>query len=109
MAARSGRVEGASRPARWLFGPIPDLLFGCGVAYLAVFVGLAVVGPDVTRWLPASILPLLTVVAGGPHYGPGTRRRGCTEPKCGRARAGSTLPSLWLRLRRPTSRNSSML
>jgi len=69
MAARSGRVEGASLPSRWLFGSIPDLLFGCGVAYLAVFVGLAVAGPDVTLWLPASILPLLTVVAGGPHYG----------------------------------------
>ena len=44
-------------------------MFGCGLAYLAVFVGLAVAGPGVTSWLPASILPLLTVVAGGPHYG----------------------------------------
>ena len=62
-------VKGASRPSRWLFGPIPDLMFGCGLAYIAVFAGLAVAGPDVTVWLPASILPLLTVVAGGPHYG----------------------------------------
>ena len=67
MPARSRRVEGASPPSRWLFGPIPDLIFGCGMAYLAVFVGLAVAGPDVTLWLPASILPLLTVVAGGPQ------------------------------------------
>ncbi len=69
MATRSTGVKGASRPSRWLFGPIPDLLFGCGVAYMAVFVGLAIAGPGVTLWLPASILPLLTVVAGGPHYG----------------------------------------
>jgi hypothetical protein len=69
MATQSREVTGASRPSRWLFGPVPDLLFGCGLAYMAVFVGLALAGPGVTSWLPASILPLLTVVAGGPHYG----------------------------------------
>ncbi|MFI5215687.1 MAG: tetratricopeptide repeat protein [Candidatus Limnocylindria bacterium] len=69
MAARPRTLKEVSRPPRWLFGPIPDLLFGCGVAYLIVFAGLAVAGPDVALWLPASILPLLTVVAGGPHYG----------------------------------------
>ena len=68
MAARSKGVAKAM-PSRWLFGPIPDLMFGCGVAYMVVFAALAVTGPDVTLWLPASILPLLTVVAGGPHYG----------------------------------------
>jgi len=36
---------------------------------MAIFLGLAIAGPNVTLWLPASILPLLTVVAGGPHYG----------------------------------------
>ena len=69
MAARSKGKPGTSPPVRWLFGPVPDLLFGCGLAYLAVFVALAVAGPGVTLWLPASILPLLSVVAGGPHYG----------------------------------------
>ena len=59
----------SSRSAGWLFGPVPDLLFGCGLAYMLVFVGLAVAGPGVTLWLPASLLPLLTVIAGGPHYG----------------------------------------
>ena len=69
MAARPKGATTASRPPRWLFGPVPDLLFGCGVAYLFVFAALAVAGPTVTVWLPATILPLLTVVAGGPHYG----------------------------------------
>jgi hypothetical protein len=74
MAARAQGATKASRPPAsgspgWLFGPVPDLLFGCGVAYLLVFAALAVAGPDVTVWLPATILPLLTVVAGGPHYG----------------------------------------
>jgi len=36
---------------------------------MAVFLTLALVGPGVTLWLPASLLPLLAVVAGGPHYG----------------------------------------
>ena len=58
-----------SRSAGWLFGPVPDLLFGCGLAYMIVFVGLAVAGPGVTLWLPATLLPLLAVIAGGPHYG----------------------------------------
>jgi len=44
-------------------------MFGCGLAYVAIFAGLAIAGPGVTLWLPASLLPLLTVVAGGPHYG----------------------------------------
>ncbi len=44
-------------------------MFGCGLAYMAVFAALAVAGPGVSLWLPATILPLLTVVAGGPHYG----------------------------------------
>jgi hypothetical protein len=69
MAARPKGATTASRSPRWLFGPVPDLLFGCGAAYLLVFVALAVTGPKVTLWLPATILPLLTVVAGGPHYG----------------------------------------
>ncbi len=69
MAARPKGATTASRPPRWLFGPAPDLLFGCGVAYLLVFAALAATGPQVTVWLPATILPLLTVVAGGPHYG----------------------------------------
>ncbi len=69
MAARSKGATTASRPPRWLFGPAPDLLFGCGVAYMLVFAALAVTGPEATLWLPATILPLLTVVAGGPHYG----------------------------------------
>ena len=69
MAARTRGATTASNPSRWLFGPVPDLLFGCGVAYLIVFVALAAAGPSVTLWLPATLLPLLAVVAGGPHYG----------------------------------------
>jgi len=69
MPARSKGIARESRPPRWLFGPVPDLMFGCGLAYVAIFAGLAIVGPGVTLWLPASLLPLLTVVAGGPHYG----------------------------------------
>ena len=30
---------------RWLIGPLPDLLLGCGGLYLAVFVAFSVAGP----------------------------------------------------------------
>ena len=35
MAARSKGKSGTSPPTRWLFGPVPDLMFGCGLGYLA--------------------------------------------------------------------------
>jgi hypothetical protein len=59
----------SNRSSRWLFGPVSDLMFGCGAAYMVVFLVLALVGPGIQLWLPATLLPLLAVVAGGPHYG----------------------------------------
>lgn len=54
---------------RWLFGPIPDLLVGCGVAYMAFFVALVFAGPQLRAWLPIGLLPLVSVFFGTPHYG----------------------------------------
>ena len=31
-------VAAATPRGRWLFGPLPDLMLGCGLAYLLVFV-----------------------------------------------------------------------
>ncbi len=55
--------------SRWLFGPLPDLLLGCGLAYGAVFAMLWAAGPRVEALLPASLFPLLLLVTGTPHYG----------------------------------------
>ena len=56
----------APAPRAWLFGPIPDLLLGCGALYL--FVTLAYVFSDVP--LPGNQTRALLVLAlSTPHYG----------------------------------------
>ena len=42
----------------WLFGRWSDLLFGCGLAYAAVFVGLVVVGRELRANQPDVLFPL---------------------------------------------------
>jgi len=55
--------------ARWLFGPVPDLLLGCGVGYVIVLAFLCVFGSEVRQGLAPGLLPFLTVLIGAPHYG----------------------------------------
>jgi tetratricopeptide (TPR) repeat protein len=59
----------APQSNRWLFGPVPDILLGCGVAYMAIFAALVFAGPDVRAALPMGLLPLVSVFFGTPHYG----------------------------------------
>jgi hypothetical protein len=54
---------------RWLFGPVPDLLFGCGVLYAAVFVAQAVSSDLMQAALPFALFPAITLLLGAPHYG----------------------------------------
>src|SRR5262249_18042193 len=54
---------------RWLFGPVPDVLLGCGVAYMVVFAALVFAGPQMRATLPLGLLPLVSVFFGTPHYG----------------------------------------
>jgi len=54
---------------RWLFGPVPDILIGCGVAYMAFFTALVFAGPQLRAVLPLGLLPLVSVFFGTPHYG----------------------------------------
>jgi hypothetical protein len=56
-------------PARWLYGPLPDLLLGCGGLYALVFVAYAASGPAFERVFPVGLLPLGALVLGTPHYG----------------------------------------
>lgn len=63
-------LAGPSAPAsRWLFGPVPDLLLGCGLLYGLVFVGLVLFGPEIRGLAPEGLMPLLLLVTGTPHYG----------------------------------------
>ena len=52
---------------RWLFGPAPDLLLGCGLLYMAIFALAGWVGSSALE----AVLPggLLVMVAAIPHYG----------------------------------------
>lgn len=53
----------------WLFGPGPDLIFGCGGAYIAIFTLLVVAGDRMLALIPLGLLPLLTLFTGTPHVG----------------------------------------
>jgi hypothetical protein len=53
----------------WLFGPVPDLIFGCGGAYIAIFAMLVVAGDQMLALVPLGLLPLLTLFTGTPHVG----------------------------------------
>ena len=55
--------------SRWFFGPVPDLLWGCGVAYALVFALLSIDGPSMRSLLPVGLLPLAILFTGIPHYG----------------------------------------
>ncbi len=57
----------AARP--WFFGPVPDLLLGCGLLYGLFFAAQAVAGDALRTALPAGLHPFLTLLLGAPHYG----------------------------------------
>jgi hypothetical protein len=56
----------APAPRAWLFGPVPDLLLGCGALYLCVTLGYALTGAS----MPSNQTRALLVLAlSTPHYG----------------------------------------
>ena len=59
----------AKAPSRWLFGPGPDLLLGCGLGYVIAFAVLCFYGAQVRNATAAGLIPFLTLVVGAPHYG----------------------------------------
>jgi hypothetical protein len=59
----------ARRDPRWLFGPVTDLLFGCGLAYSVLFLLQVFAGPRMREVFPLEYQPLLAVMLGMPHYG----------------------------------------
>jgi hypothetical protein len=61
-------VRMPSSPA-WLFGPVPDLLLGCGLLYWAIFAASLVAGPELRTAQAHYVFPALVLLLSGPHYG----------------------------------------
>jgi hypothetical protein len=57
------------RAGRWLYGPGPDLLLGCGLLYAALALVFAAEAEPVTSRLPAAVPALLILLVSTPHYG----------------------------------------
>jgi tetratricopeptide (TPR) repeat protein len=55
--------------SRWLFGPLPDLILGCGLGYGLIFALLVFAGPELRRIAPDGLMPLALLLTGTPHYG----------------------------------------
>ena len=50
----------------WLYGPVPDLVLGCGLGSMIVMASLAVWGSAISAIIPGALLILLFAL---PHYG----------------------------------------
>lgn len=60
----------STRPQNvWLYGPIPDLLFGAGLFYLVILTVVTLAGSATGGVLPASSIPILILIFSGAHYG----------------------------------------
>jgi tetratricopeptide (TPR) repeat protein len=64
----------------WLFGPLPDLLFGAGLLYLLLLGGLTLGGVSTPTFLPAGTLVWLILIISSAHYG-GTLLRVYEDPQ----------------------------
>ncbi len=60
----------AAAPAsrHWLWGPLPDVLLGCGGLYLLAFVVLAAGGNEMRLAQPTALAPLMLLFLSMPHY-----------------------------------------
>jgi hypothetical protein len=59
-----------TRPGQpWLYGPIPDLLFGCGALFAVFSLIFGFAGGPVFQSIPAAIPALLVAFVSAPHYG----------------------------------------
>jgi tetratricopeptide (TPR) repeat protein len=56
-------------PAAWLYGPVPDLLLGCGLWYALALALLAGPGDAVRRAGGMALMPFVVLFFSTPHYG----------------------------------------
>ena len=58
-----------TRTSRWLYGPVPDLLLGCGLWYAVAFCAFVFAGTGIREGGAASLLPFIVLFFSTPHYG----------------------------------------
>jgi tetratricopeptide (TPR) repeat protein len=59
----------AQRAQPWLFGPLPDLLVGCGLLYALALPPFFAWGGELRARQPDPLMPLLVLLVSLPHYG----------------------------------------
>ena len=62
-------VPTMSADRRWLFGPISDLLFGCGIAYIGIFALLSFGLEAVEAAVPIWSFLIISLFISAPYYG----------------------------------------
>ena len=62
-------TEAQTRTSPWLFGPVPDLLCGCGGLYAGIALLFAFDGGALLRAVPPLVPGLLIAFLSAPHYG----------------------------------------
>ena len=62
-------TENAAMRHRWLYGPVPDLLFGCGLLYAIASLLFATLGGAVFQAIPLAVPVVLIALISAPHYG----------------------------------------
>ncbi len=85
----------AESDQRWLYGPLPGLLLGCGLLYVALFVAFLAVGPAFRAATPVSLFPILMLLLATPHAPPSSARSGSirTKRQQGKDSPGSAPPA----------------
>ena len=62
-------VASPPRARGWLYGPLPDLLLGCGLLYTLLFFAFALFGSSLRALQPSYLIPVLILLVSMPHYG----------------------------------------
>jgi hypothetical protein len=54
---------------RWIYGPVRDLMFGCGLWYALALVVFTVAGAEIRSGGGSALMPFIVLVFSTPHYG----------------------------------------
>ena len=54
---------------RWIYGPVRDLLFGCGLWYAIALGIFAIAGSEIRSGGGMALMPFIVLVFSTPHYG----------------------------------------